>query len=398
MPYFKWSGIDIYGRSRKGKFFCGSQKELDALLLSRDIALISSKNIRPLFEPAIHLADKVQFFTQLTTLLKTGMHLPQALATLSAQITHVRLSAVIHEYAHRVQEGEPLADALRSDSFGHDPVINAMMHIGQETGALDTAVQALSSYLEFKNELFKKIRSALRLPLITFVFFLVVMVVLFTFVIPIFASLFVVAQKEVPAITRYMLATSDLFKTHFFWGALISFLMLMYLCWGAVSKKSSIKKWYDACILRLPFVGTLVYCSAYAHFFKALSLLLKNGVPNAKALFYAIEVIDNHYLYQHCLTLAHEVRAGIPLSHACARMHYIHASFDVLSLISTGQESGTMGTMIDRVADLYHEKCALRLAWLALLVQPILMIVMGFFVALLICAVYLPLLNVSCTW
>jgi type II secretory pathway component PulF len=397
MPYFRWSGIDMYGNTRKGTLFCASAQELDHLLLAREIAVLKATQITPWITRSIRITDKAQFFTQLATLLQAGILLPQALAMVSQQTTHIKLAAQMHAYARHVQQGDSFSDLLADNKDIGEPFVRALIAIGQETGALAAAVQAIAHYFLLHAQLQRTIHSAMRLPYLIGSFFVVIASAIFMCIIPAFASFLAVHEQPIPRITQYMISISGALETSTFWIVAASVLLFLYGSLQFFKNHERIKKWRDAVVLRTPFLGVLVRELAYAQFFQALQLLLERGVSLPKALHCAGLVLSNSVLAACAQQVEYQVQTGTSCAQAFMYAHERYCDHTILGFLATGEESGNMLTMIAHAARVCQERGAARLAWLTTLIQPVIIAALGLLVGLLLYAVYIPLLTMSYT-
>ncbi len=395
MPYFTWSGVDLSGRIRKGKLFAPSQKELDRRLLKRDIALLRCWESRNWFVRPVSLSLKIDFFQQLAALLNAGVLLPDALQILGEQIGNIKLQECIEHIANNVRSGMSFGETLANYPRIFDHLMIHMMVVGQESGNLSNALNELTDYLTMMRDFRRKLRSAALIPGCTFLFFLLVTVVIFIVIIPKFAATFESMGRSVPDVTQMMMRVSDFMRSWFaLFGVGLSIVIIYVL--RIYGKSTAGKKIIDTLSVRLPFVGGLVRNSAVVYFLRSVALLLEGGMQLVPALQIATQSIRNSAMRSLFATLEHDVRAGYSLSDAMAQ-HYHEQLFpqDLLSVIRVGEESGQLASLLKKAAAIYYDKLTRSIHFFTTIFQPVLMIILGLLITLLIFAVYVPIIDLS---
>ncbi len=185
MPYFSWSGVNMVGDWHKGKRFAKSTDHLDSLLFRQGIALIKNKPVRwRLFQSSIKRADLLVFFEQLSVLINAGILVPQALSLVGDQLSNPQLQEVVHRLSDAVQEGNTLSDAMAQHKKIFDPMTIQHIKIGEESGNLSAALKSLCTSLCMTQNFYNQIRSALVMPMIGVLFFVVIAGIIFVVIIP----------------------------------------------------------------------------------------------------------------------------------------------------------------------------------------------------------------------
>lgn len=395
MPYYHWRGVDIAGRVRKGKVAASSLQHLDTKLFKQGIALTVSKQVRPSwFLRSVRLPQKIHLFKQLATLMNAGVLLPEALAIVADQLSHPHLQEIMHQLATSVRNGDALSAAMRNASDVFDPLIIHMMSIGQESGNLAQASEGVAQYLEIRHAFQKRIQSALAMPLVTGVFFIIVAGIIFGAIMPRFVDLFSSMQQEVPALTQSMIAVSAFVRSWRMLGliGMVGIMVATIKRYVQSMRGKPIRDWLS---LHLPFVGSVVQNTLVAQQLHAMSVLLARGMPLVQALRITRDVGQND-LFNEQLSLLHdEVAAGSALSTAMASIEPALFTPESMAMVRVGEESGSLSTVLEKAALGYHDAVNRQLRVLTLVVQPLCMILLGLLVALLIFAVYIPIINFS---
>ncbi len=396
MFYFKWRGINSFGKLCSGKNFSFTAATLKQFLQKQNVSLVSFKKINSWFSffYPIFLSEKIYFFQQLSLLLAAGVRLPESLIIVSTLTKNIRLQKIIMLIHYDVSSGFSLSDALKNFPDIFDVVAIKMIEVGQETGKLSKALEQLGSYLHVKNVFYKKLKTAALLPIITFVFFIIITAVLFTVIVPKFAVMFASMNAELPVLTKYVLAMSVFIKKYgfFFLGGLL--LVIAVVIYSIFKKKFGIK-FIDLALVKMPLVGSLIKQSSLVYFLQSLSILLQNGICLLPAVTIARTIIGNLYLQNALIFLEKDIDAGMQLSDAMSRVSINFFEQDLIAMVRIGQESAKMGFILSKAAQFYQDKADHSIAFFTTVFQPLLMIVLGLLIMLLIFAIYIPVFTLS---
>lgn len=393
MPYYRWSGINLQGVVKTGTLFASSYDVLDALLLKRQIALLHAKKAITFFSWPISQVLIIQFFQELSLLLDSGILLPDALEILANQFSHPGLQEVVQDLANQVRRGIALYQAMSGYPKLFQDYMVHMVATGHESGKLAYALAMLAEHLQFLHTYRTTMRSAMLAPLITIGFFIVITVLIFTTVMPTFASMFASSGQQLPALTQTMLAISDWMRSGDCLMALV-FVVGVILFFHFYKHTQQGRLMMDNMCLSLPLVAGFSRQNAVIQCLSSLSLAISCGVPLLKAIALSKNVLNNSILAQQIALVERDVQNGASLGQAMVT----HADFieqDVILMITVGQESGRLGVMLHRACVVYKNKVSSFLSRVSLLIQPTLMLCIGMLVALLIFAIYTPLFNLS---
>lgn len=395
MPYFRWKGIDLQGTMRAGRSCAASLKDLDTQLLHDDIALLKSTQLSMrLFGRAVSMDVKIQFFRSLATLLEAGVMVPEALELVAQQVRHIGFHEVLYSLKRDVETGILLSDAMAKHRKMFNPLMIEMVGIGYETGSLVTSLERLVSYLETMQEFRKKIRMALTMPLITFLFFTIIASVLVVFVVPQFESLFASLKQPLPTSTRVVLLINGLIRSYGLY--LIGFIAAAVgVCMVLYQRMIEARYFFDRIALSIPFLGPLLVTRMCAQISQALALLLDGGIMVVDAFSIITSLVDNVILRDVLIRVKHDVQAGMQVSDALLRNGNGYLGFDAIALIRVGETSGTLAPMFAAAARRYQASVAYTLQWLLNLMQPLVIIFLGILITGLILAIYLPIMTIS---
>ena len=394
MPYYRWRGIELTGKIKKGRLFASSLEHLDELLIKRQIALLSGNSVRQWVKKPIRLADKAQLFRQLATLIDAGVLVPDALAIVANQLDRPQLQEIVHNVVTMVHEGESLSDALGRYPQVCNQIMIQLIRAGEESGKLGQTLDMLCSHIAATQDFYRRLRSALLLPAITLIFFLGIVLIIFTVIMPNFIDIFSSMQQSVPPLTQKLLAIS-LFLRSYAMGLIISLFSLGIIILWRLTRRGTGRWMLDWFLVHLPIVGSMLQQRFVAYAMQALAVLLQGGMPLAQALSAICESIDNHIFRDQIAQLELDVVSGSALSDAMARHSEGIFTQDAIAMVQVAQESGRLPDLLYRVSQTYYGRVTQRLSWLTLILQPTVMIMLGLLVALLIFAVYGPIFNLS---
>lgn len=392
MPQYTWSGVDITGRMHTGKLYARSAQELDKLLFKQEIALLQAKPIFSLFNKTVAIQHKIEFFRQLSQLLNSGVLLPDALVVVGSQTYHPGFQDIIAHIAQDVQEGNSFSWAMAKHPGIFDNLMVNMMQAGQESGNIVQALIMLADYLQEASDFNKKLTSALAMPVITFIFFCVIAALIFMVVMPQFVTMFG-SINQLPTITIVMINISNFVRS---WRAVLALVAVASLMVAArIYVKTTGQYVWDALVLRLPVVGTIIRQSSLSYFLHAVAMLLAGGVQLLPAIKIAKGTVSNRALKKHITFIEQDIEAGRSLSQAM--LYDSGQIFDahVMAVMRVGEESGQLVPLLNRAAQSYQVAVQRSIMFMTMLINPLLMIILGLFVALLIFAVYVPIFNMS---
>lgn len=394
MPYYWWRGVTLTGGIKKGKLFARSLEHLDELLLKRHIALLSGKAAKQWVKWPIRLHDQIQLFQQLATLIDAGVLIPDALIIVANQIEHYQLQEKMHVVAEVVHAGVPLSMAFMQTGTIDNPIIIQLIKAGEESGRLSYVLDAICSHLTATQDFYRRLRSALLLPGITLLFFLVIVLIIFTAIMPKFIDIFTSMHTKIPPLTQNLLSVSSFLRSAWM-GLLVSVAAFVIIIGWRLTRRGVGRRVLDWIWLKSPLIGPLMTYRFLSYSMRALTVLLEGGMPLDTALHTVRDSLKNHIFKKYLSQLEQDVHGGCSLSEAMIRSEEGLFSQDIIAMIEVGEESGRLPILADRVALTYHARVMQRLSLITTLLQPMVMIILGLLVALLIFAVYGPIFNMS---
>jgi type II secretory pathway component PulF len=395
MPYYAWRSVNEAGVVGRGVSFAQSVEELDAVLLRQRKALIASRLVRQRGRSRELMRFLHEdFFSHFAHLVGAGVLVPDALELCARQTDSSDVRHAILALGVRVNGGASLSSALAAEQSVFSPMTVSMIKVGEETGSLVPVAAVLSLYAQNDAAFYKRLQSALLGPLVTLLFFLTVAAVFLMVAVPHFASMMLSLGVEMPPLTRGLLATQEFLAG---WGSVIAlgglvsfvFLIRYFL------KRYRDHENFQGFLLKVPLYGDIVRLRTIAQMSRALALLIENGVPIPAALAITQGVVTNPILKRRVAELEEFVRAGYAVSDALEMVGQGWLSHDIPALVKLGEASGRLAPLFDQIAQRTQARLDALLARVTTLIQPASMLLLGVLVALLIAAIYVPLLELA---
>jgi type IV pilus assembly protein PilC len=344
----------------------------------------------PFMGSKVKTEDLSVFSRQFATMIDSGLVLLRALHILEQQTESKPLAAVLRAVRIDVEQGASLSQAFSKHPKVFPRIYTAMVKAGESAGVLDQVLLQLADTLEKQLELKRKIKSAMTYPVAVLVFVSLILVAMLVFVVPTFKNLYTSLGGTLPLPTRILLFASHL---------VVKLFPLLLL--GGVGAVIGFKQWiktttgraiWDRAKMRIPLIGKLVHKTALTRTCRTLAALLRAGVPLLEALEITKETSGNTVVAD-ALT---DVQAGVKGGEALVSRLEDHPviPFMVGQMISVGEETGAVDTMLDKVAAFYQQEVEAMVASLTSLLEPLLIMVLGGTVGGMVISLYLPLFKV----
>jgi|TARA_Y100001968_G_scaffold48099_1_gene38349 general secretion pathway protein F len=399
VPAFEYTALDGTGRTRKGVEEGDSPRQVRSRLREQGLTPMSVNQVAerqallrmPVFQQRIKPLELALATRQMATLARAGLPIEEVLATVARQSESPRVRSALTAVRTRVMEGLPLAHALGEFPSVFPVIYRTTIAAGEQAGRLDLVLERLADNVEAQNAMRQKIQLAMFYPAILTCVALLVTVALLTYVVPEVVKVFDGMNQELPLLTRSLIAVSDTLRD---WGILI-LLVLVGLVYGArtlLKKPAYQRRWHDF-MLRLPLIGRLTRGLNTARFARTLNILAGSGVPLLDALNMSASVISNLPMREAVSAAAQRVREGAGVGLALERSGYFPAM--TLSLIKSGESSGTLDSMLERAAETQERELEARIAMVMGVFEPLLILTMGAVVLVIVLAILLPIFELN---
>ena len=396
MPVFRYEAVDQAGRARRGMLDAGSARAARDALREDGLfptAIEPSTGAAEGRIDATRLAPAVLALVtrQLATLVASGMPLDQALTAVAEQAEQPSAARILAAIREQVAAGEPLAAAMSRFPRCFSELYRGLVAVGAESGQLGGVLARLADYLDARLALKQKFAMAMIYPALVTIVALAVIAALLLYVVPQIVAVYEQSRQTLPWLTRALIATSDFVRaTGGYW--LAAFVALAATAMLVLRRERWRERWHVV-LLRLPFVGGVLRGLDTARFASTLAILTGSGAPLLRALETAAGVVWARPIRRAANAAAERVREGVSLARALASQRVFPPL--LVHLVANGEQSGQLPAMLDRASREQDADVERRLTWLAALVQPILIIVMGAIVLVLVLAVMLPIVSMN---
>jgi type II secretory pathway component PulF len=343
-----------------------------------------------LFARPIKLKDKINLTRQLAVMLKAGIPLLQSVELLAEQFTGT-MHTILIGIKDDLKEGVSFANALSKYPHVFDTIYVQLVRAGEASGKLEPILDRLVIFYERRQEIQKRVRSAMTYPIIQLVVIISVVVFLLTAVVPRMVQAFSSRNQKLPKATRIIIALSNFFKSYFI--VIIITLIAIYVLYRYI--KSTVKgaRSIDALKLKIPFIKYFTRVNAVVQFCQTLGLLIGSGVNLSESLDIVVSIVDNKVLAD---TL-NEARDKIIKQGKIAQYLKQTNLFPPLAIymISTGEESGQLDGMLTTVANNYEEELGVITDKLTTSLGPIMLVGMAIIVGFIIVAIAMPIIEMT---
>ncbi|MFI5333191.1 MAG: type II secretion system F family protein [Candidatus Babeliales bacterium] len=394
MPYFKWYGVDITGTYRSGYCFAPSQELLDCLLIKQEVALLKAQPVSmPRLGHGITKTCMVQLLSQLAVLVHSGVFLADALIIVAEQSSNPYMQEMVYALAEHIHKGISFSDACKYYPHYFTPLMIHTIQIGQETGALASALEQVCEHILMMENFNKELKSAALMPAITFLFFVCIAATIVFGIMPRFIQMLSLKHTDIPPITRFLMHISSSICIYHVLGAVLV-IALGILCTTWYYRSTKGKYVIDKSITHIPCIGPLTTTMWSIYYLRSLALLIKTGMPLVPAMRIAAHTIDNAYWHLSALHMSKEVEAGKLLSQAMVQEQRLFGR-DIQALVAVGEQSTRLSDLLTHAADNAQKHVKRQLAFYVQVFQPLLLLIIGLCIAGLIAATYIPILTMS---
>jgi general secretion pathway protein F len=395
MSAYRWEAVDGQGRVKSGVLEAETPRAVRDQLRAAGLTPTAIVAAPAAGEAAsgVRLPAPLLAMTtrQLATLTQSGLPLDQALAAVAEQADDRRAEKLTAQLRTQVSAGESLPAALARYPRAFSPLYRGLVGAGAETGRLAEVLARLADYLEAREAMRQKVVLALIYPALVTLISFAVIAVLLVYVVPQVVAVYEQSRQTLPWLTRALIASSAFLRaTGWLWIALAAVLTVAF---ALAYRRPALRARWHAFVLRLPVAGRLARSLDTARFASTLSILVGSGAPLLRSLDAAADVVHMLPLRAAATTAAGLVREGVALSRALREQRVFPPV--LMHLVANGEQSGRLAPMLARAADELERDAERRLAWLAALLQPALIVLMGGIVLVLVLAIMLPIVSMN---
>lgn len=393
MPAYKYTATDAFGSQVKGSYEAFSEQEVKIYLQRNNLEPIkisrSWLKADITIGKAVKDRDLIVFTRMFGAMIRTATPIDQALKILYEQTSNPALKKAIQRLIIDVESGENLSESMRNQPAIFDDLFVNLIAAGETSGNLDVLLGRLADLMERSAKIKGKVKSAMVYPIVLSVVSVGSVVLLLTFVIPQFLELFEGSGVALPLPTQIVIGASNFLQAYWMWllGALVAFFFIM----KRALKNPQISKLKDRILLNMKVIGPVIQKGGIARFTRTMSTLIHSGVSLVDSLALTSTTTGNIILTETIQDAQTAVSTGAEL-HPTFRQSK-HFPPLVSGMMSIGEQSGELDTMLETLADFYEDDVERTVESALKLIEPIMLLVMGAVIGLIMASIYLPMFD-----
>jgi len=358
---------------------------------------VQKKEKKQFFFGGVKLVDLSVFCRQFSTMIDAGVSLVRCLSVLQEQSPNPKLKQILGDIQVEVESGNTLSRAMAKYPRVFSPLFIGLIKAGEVGGVIEESLQRLSTFLEKDMELRRKVKAAMTYPTIVMIAAIVIVLVLTTVVLPNFFQVFKdlgLKDEDLPGMTVFMMKTSEFLRAGFPGRQLIFAVVAIALFIGFKQfiRTKTGKRIWDRFKLKAPVFGKLNHRIALARFSRTLSTLLVSGVPILQAMETVAGTVDNDIIGEAILNARTSIREGDRIGDPLQRSGQFPPM--VVQMISIGEESGALDSMLTKIAEFYEDEVDAALASLTSAIEPVLIVFLGVVVGFIVISTLLPMTTI----
>ena len=394
MAVFLWQAKSKQGMDQSGELEAANREVATATLRRKGLVDIKVKK-KPIeiviFPEKVKEKDISIFFRQLSTMINAGLPLVQCFELAERGSEKKAMNQLLKDVRTSLEGGNPLGETLRKFPKEFDRLTCALVEAGEQGGILDTILLRLCAYKEKALSLQAKIKSAMVYPISIILVAFVVTAILMIFVIPVFGEMFSEFGAELPGPTKITIALSDAFVEY--WYVVVATPIALVMGIRATYKTDKGRYQLDKLLLNLPVLGDVLRKAAVARFCRTFSTLTSAGVPILESLDTVAETSGNVVIEEVILSSKLSISQGQTLTAPLEASKVFPLM--VTQMISIGEQTGSLETMLSKIADFYEEEVDTAVENMTALMEPFIMAFLGVVIGGLVISMYLPIFQMA---
>lgn len=361
--------------------------------ISIDEVFVDVKPVRrTVRKKRIKSADLAAFCWQLTTMLEGGISITIALDTIAEDIENLQLQHVLQQVSEKMKKGMPFSDSVSEFPKVFNQLFCAMILAGETGGTLPLALRRLAEYLDNRDKLAKKVKSAIAYPLFVFTFIVLIVIFIMAFIIPRFRVIFDQIGGKLPAFTQGFMSVYDTvrFNLAFIIGTI---LLMIIFCVLAYTKTKKGHYLFGRIALSIPLLGKVFSQAFVAMFCRTMATLLIAGVSVLEVLDILASMTNNDIIKSAVIRTREHIVSGSNIASGMTVAGFFPNM--VIKMIQVGEESGSLPHVLDRTSDYYERRVDATVTAAMALLEPIMIVTVGAIVLIVVLALYLPIFSIS---
>ena len=387
MAIYKYVARDINAKKITGKTEARDEHELSQLLRVKDMYLISHKDItkEETKNYKMKLKELANFCREIGTMMNSGLPLIRTVSILASREDNKKLKAIYNDIYVKLQQGQTLSDALKEQGKAFPDILIQMVRSGEASGNMQDTMMVLNNQFTNDNKIKNKVKSAMTYPVILGIVTIVVLLIVYTAVLPSCFSMF--EGMELPLITEINIIISKFIMSY--WYALLIGILVLILIIVSLLQLPKVKYQFDRFKLKMPIIGKLMKIIYTSRFARTLCSLYSSGISIVNAMVIVKSTIGNKYIETQFDNSIKAVRNGEALSVAIGMID----GFDIklTSSVYIGEESGNLEDLLSSLADDFDYEAMLASEKMVAILEPAMIIVLAVVICVIIISVLVPI-------
>lgn len=393
MPFYKWKGINLFGNIVKGRSFAKNSITLGNNLLDLEIGLMHSKEVILLSQFFITEDMVTNMLYKIAILLKSGVRLYYALKTVQVTISNSFLKLILEEISKDIINGSTFNQAISYYPNIFNQLTLTLIKSSEQTGNLSDILFDLCTHKKALQEFKEKTLNALITPIITFVCFIFIALIIFIFMVPKIALILQSFNKPIPTTTQTIINISNyicglnLIKTIL--GLITIFIIFFYYFKTKIGKQNA-----EKIILKIPIISNIIKANYYTYFLQTLTTLIKGNITLSTSLDLIANSIKNSLITSQIKSISKSIKSGRTLTQAIKESSFFN-THELTTLIYIGESSSELCIMLEQANLIYQAQFYQILNNINTYIQPLLLIILAILIGALVLSVYLPIFSLS---
>jgi type IV pilus assembly protein PilC len=398
MPIFKYEAQTEDGTIIKKAMESTSYADAYATLVDKGLAPIK---IEPIEKEKhgnkidkMKLRDVTIFCRQFSTMIGAGMSIIKIFDMLRKQETSSKqryLIAIYEEVYRQVNAGMSLSEAVGSMQDVFPAILINMIRAGEVSGNLDSVMEKTAAYFASRNKLMNKIKTGMVYPKILVAMIVIIVLAMFTFILPEFFKMFEILEIDLPGITLLLIGISNFITTK--WYIIIIAVLVVIGAYRAALLNPTFVYNLDVFKTKIPIVKVMTQKTAIANFTNTMGVLYSSGVSMMESIEISAAVLENKYYEDQLSDVVKDVENGKMFSLSLEERDIFEPM--VTALLFSGEESGNLDTILAETAEFYSNEAEEATARMVATMEPIMIIVIGVIVGFIVAAVLLPTFSLA---
>lgn len=395
MEAFRYEALDTAGRTITGAVQADTARQARTLLRARGLLPSAVERVdsraRQVWTRGLPATELSLLTRQLAILLESGLTMEQSLNALVEEAAGPLTREVLTGVRTEITAGSSLAGALGTYGKSFPDFYRALVHGGEESGALATVLQHLADYLDARQALRQKTSLALIYPVLVTVVAVMIVTGLLIYVVPQVVQVFQQSRQGLPLLTRALIGLSDFLRAT--WPYLLATVAGAVVAARMALRSVTVRRRWHLLLLRLPWLGALIRGVNTSRFASTLAILVGGGVPLLAALDSGARVMTSIVMKEAVEQAIGRVREGASLARALGETRVFPPL--LVHLVASGETSGKLEQMLERAARLETQALERRLAVFLTVLEPAMILVMGGIVLMIVLAILLPIIEIN---